>query len=498
MASHILITSTSLAEFRPLAWQGVQASSCYDQLVRLLKTKLGDSEASLLAEPITDADGSSVDWYTQKQGSPRRLLDLSPEEQNTVREKLMAYGQAISNISTELKQGSDSNSIMAGSLLEMAISFPGAEHIYVMPDSGGNYTEPVLTAWGFAPGNMATEPENLTRIRPISVAPIAASVPPIVEPEQETLTQPDPTFTPETPIPPETIFASGAVPAANQTEVRHVFPFPWAILAFLAGVLLCIFLLFWLLPKLGLTNSFIGPASCSRQAEPVASTPVAPISEDGRAELYREQGRENALRDELDRLRREYDARLWACDKRAEIADPPPPVEETAPPVPEFTVPQPEPEPEPQPKPQPKPKPKPEPKPEPPKSDNLVIPENPKDLSFLEGCWYAHTGLKSTRTDMPISVKYCFDKHGKGTVSIVERDNKGNQMQECRGSAQAALSGGKLHISDLGAVCPGGITYEQERITCQNADQNQALCTGVGHPSNETNWWDKPFTRTSK
>ena len=68
MAQQQFITSTSQIELRALAWQGIQASTCYEQLVYILQTKLSPSHAALLAQPVMDTSNpkygeKEVDWY---------------------------------------------------------------------------------------------------------------------------------------------------------------------------------------------------------------------------------------------------------------------------------------------------------------------------------------------------------------------------------------------------------------------------------------------------
>ena len=512
--AHTFITSTELANLRPLAWQGVQASSCYDQLVHLLQTKLGPRQAALLAEPLVDEQQGKVDWYSSVEGKVQPLNELAPETINAVRAELASLAESIYQIAQNLKASPNSNSSMAGALLELAISFPGEEHLYLV----GN--QPVVTAWGYAPSSFTAQPENLTRIRPMPTAgPTAGATAGATATPISSQVGKNFTATNEDDAGQNQLASNQQTPAnfsaqpdeqpAEAQEVRHVFPFPWAILAFVLSVLLCIFLLFWLLPRLGFGLAEYNPALPALNATSEATKPQEKnFYGPGMEEYFRAQGREQALRNELERLRREYELRLLSCAQRAEITPPEPkpePPQEIVPPVPDLVIPKPEPEPKPKPKPKPKPIPEPTPQPTPqpqPKplaeGDQLVIPQNPSDLSFLEGCWYAQTGLKSTRTNMPISVKYCFDGNGNGTVSIVERDRNQRAIQECKGQAKARLSGSSLQIDDLGARCPGGPTYEKEKITCRNANGNQALCTGVGRPSGETNWRNKPFTRTSR
>ena len=504
--THTFIVSTPNSLLRPLAWQGIQAQSAYDQLAHTLHMRLGKSHAAILAEPVSDAGSESVDWYAASPGTPVKLAQLPPNEQEQVKGKLGEFAQKAKELAFSLKQSNDSNSILAGSLLELALLYPSEEYLYALRSDGGELS-PLLVGWGFALAGLASEPEDITAIK-------AAAVPdpgsfPAHEKDSAQAPPGGHTFNESSAAAASPFLADGknnehpahSLQDAGATVVRHVFPFPWSLFAFLLAAAVMIFFLLWVMPRLGLPETF-GFARCSRQ-EPAAAVPQSRFDP---AELYRAQGREDALRAELERLRKEYETRLWLCDKQAQAEpEPEPPAVEPdpVPPVPQLALPElppdsppkPKVEPKPETKPQPKPEAKPETKPQP---EVMVIPENPSDLEFLEGCWYAQTGLKSTRTRMPISVKYCFDKNGNGSITLIERDKNGRELQQCRGGARATLSGGQLYINDLGAVCPNGGRYEKERITCRNADSSQALCTGVGNPSGKKNWWNKPFTRTDR
>lgn len=505
--THTFIVSTPNSLLRPLSWQGIQAQSAYDQLAHTLRMRLGENHAAILAEPVSDAEAEGIDWYATTPGTPVKLALLPPGEQEQVKGKLQEFAQKTKELASSLKQSNDSNSVLAGSLLELALLYPSEEYLYALKSDEGELS-PLLAGWGFALAGLASEPEDITAIKAMAV-----SDPGSLPAHEQDSAQPLPggQASHEGSAPAASPFFAGggknehsaqSPQNADATVIRHVFPFPWSLFAFLLAAAIMIFLLLWLLPRLGLPETF-GFAGCSRQ-EPAA----LPESGFDPAELYRAQGREDALRAELERLRKEYETRLWLCDKQAqaEPAPEPPAAEpetDPVPSVPKLALPELPPDPPPKPKPETKPQPKPEAKPQPkpetkPQPDVMVIPENPSNLEFLEGCWYAQTGLKSTRTKMPISVKYCFDKNGNGSITLIERDKKGRELQRCRGGARATLSGGQLYINDLGAVCPNGGRYEKERITCRNADSSQALCTGVGNPSGRKNWWNKPFTRTDR
>ncbi len=494
--AYTFIVSTPHHLFRPLAWQGITAQSAYDQLIHILSVRLGDEQSAILAEPVNGEE--AVDWYAKAPGTPLLFSTLSPAEQEKVSADLTAFHNKAAALAARLKQEDDSNSLIAGNLLELALAVPSPDYLYALRSNDGNLS-PLLVGWGCALADATVEPAAITRLLAASASTDAGES---ADAELNRADMPDHSRSAQGEFPKTSAAAPGetAVPApelpirgnAGETVIRHVFPFPWAMLAFLLAVSGTAFLLFWLLPYAGASGDS-GLTSCTRrQPEAVSPNPVK------LEELYRAQGREKALRDELAYLHKEYELRLGLCEQPIEPA-PVEPEPEPAPPLPELALPElpPDPTPVPQKPTLPKAEAKPEAKPQP-QPDIMVIPDNPTDLSFLEGCWYAQTGLKSSRTNMPISVKYCFDKQGNGSITLTERDRRGREVQVCKGGARARLNNGKLYIQDLGARCPDGSNYERENINCRNADQSKALCTGVGERSGRKNWWDKPFTRTDR
>lgn len=434
------IVTTPLEGVRPLAYQGVQAITCHAQLISLLEDRLTPAHAAFLAEPLVDSGSQSADWYTPAQGDVCRLDSLPPEQQQLLRARIAELAEPMQALSAELMGRPDSNSKMAGTQLELALNYPSEDCLYCVG------TQPVLTCWGCAPGNAAAAPEPLTRL--------AAITPP-----------------PPPPPPKE--------PAPTPTVSRRP-RFPWWILFFLLGFILCALLMPWLLPRLGLPVLSLDllPSGCA----------PARLPQPGSEEFNFAQDKEKALRAELERLRAEYAQRLAAC--------PPPPVTVEPPPEPEIP---PEPEVAALPVPEPKPTPPPEPKPEPKKEQpqNLEIPDNPKDMSFLKGCWLAGKGLlKNTRTGLPVAVKYCFDANGRGDALIQEYDNRGRKIRECKGTATARLTADRrLHIDDNQTiVCPDGSRYNRTQAECIDRG-GSALCSRTNPPHN---WKDVPFTKTTR
>ena len=529
MAQREFITSTSQVELRALAWQGIQAHTCYEQLARILHTRLSPRHAALLALPIMDnasakSQNKEVDWYFNSPDddntntyqpnlnpypapcpnpSPVKLLSLPPTSQAMLRQTFMELGQDIYNLAQSLKTNSDSNTVTAGNLLELAISFPSEEFLYAVG------AQPVLVAWGFALANMDAQPELITRIRP---APLAAAAAGIANTGQSSA------------INAQAQQSEHLSLQSNIQEERRVTfsSIPWAILTFLLGALICALLLFWLLPKWGIVNF----GGCTRAPIPLlnASTPESePLPHslglnENNEELLRARQHEQVLREKLRQLEQELQNRMAKCPQPqqpkepAPLLDLPPDLppdlpEEVIPPLagpteepetlpelePEYVPPVPDiPLPELNAEPEPTTPENLEPKPElPPEPDFLEIPENAQELGFLEGCWNAKIGLKNRQTGQPVTVEYCFDQNGNGTVNITERDRSGKIIQKCTGSARAIVQGNDLQINDDGAQCPDGKIFGGNSVICRN-NQQQAQCKGQSQSGEK--WGPVPFS----
>ena len=500
-----LIATTPLAGVRPLAWQSIQAITCHAQLASLLETSLSPAHAAFLAEPQIDQTTHSADWYTQAQGTTQRLVDLPVAEQTALRQQIAALATPMQTLAAELQKAADSNSKMAGALLELALSYPSDDCLYRVG------TQPVLTCWGCAPGNAAAAPESLTRVAMVAPTvtppPSASAVPPLPvtptpaaptsAPSASSAQEPAPAGTPKTAT--ATAPAAAAPIAATAETSTQKSQRPWWILFFLLGFLLCALIMPWLLPRMGLPaislDALPGGGGSSATAPP---PPPTPAQKEALSGLGSSQDAEKALRDELKRLRATLTERLAACpppQKEAKVEPPPPP---PPPPPPEV---KPEPVPEPEVAALPPPAPKPEPPPLPEKKEqpkNLKIPDDQTDLSFLEGCWLAEVGkLINTDTGLPISIKFCFDNKGNGVSLLQEFDAQGRKISECKGRADARfIDKGMLIIDDRGTVmCPDGRNYVRTEAFCENKG-DIAVCNRPVPPPNT--WNSVPFTRTTR
>ena len=450
----IRIAVSLRGQMRALASQGIFATDCYEQLKAILQQKLGADHAALLAEPQHNAEGNSVDWYAEGSGPAVPLTALSEPEAQALRAQAGALAADIAGLAKDMTADAQARQALSGQLLRLALQHPADEDIWSVNG------KPVLINWGFAPGSVGAQPQDLTRLGgvlpPAPPAPVAAPVP---------------------------------VPVAPRSGCL-----PWLL------PLLLLLLLLWLLgAALGLLPSPL-PAGCM------------PVD---RSALEAEKQKAAANEDQLALLWRQLQERAALCKPVTPPVTPPTPKvepkkEEAKQPEPEVVepffgeTPVEPPKVAEAPKPQPKPKPEPKqeppkvdppkqepPKPAPKKNDNLAIPEDAakkNDQTFLEGCWTSETGLYSHPSNEPIIAEYCFDKSGKGRRFVRERNG-----QVCSGSASARFQGNQLQFDSSQARCPRGGTYVPQKVEC-NGQENSTQCKGreLGGANLK---WDARFKR---
>lgn len=209
--------------------------------------------------------------------------------------------------------------------------------------------------------------------------------------------------------------------------------------------LLLLLLLLWLLAALlGLLPSPL-PAGC---------IPVP----DSQADLARLESERAALEDELGRIRNELEQRAAMCRPAAQPKPAPPAILPS--------------------------------EPEKPAGERMEIPEDPKDLAFLEGCWKT-AELSQARSDIPLDVQYCFDRKGEGEVIVTAR---GSRKAPCRGRARARFDGSILRVDTDEILCPKPKNpFSGQEMACDGTGR-ETQCRGRNKGSDIT--YDVPFTRT--
>ncbi len=469
--SGIFLQNTKRSLLRPLACQGIFATDCYHQVCALLQD-LGPNYVALLAEPV-HSDGvagqESIDWYAHATHGdtsiePKLLSSLSPEEKAPVLQTLHNLAQGIHAKAEGLVQSAQAQQALSGEILKLALQYPHEDAIWVI----GN--QPIVTQWGFAPGTVGAQPEDLARVAAVIPVP---PTPPVITP----------------------VAAVAPSAAVAPTGGRGC-------LAWLLPLLLLFLLLMLLLAALGLLPFALPwPTACM----PEDKIPLA---------LEEEQKKEHVLLSELDALRLQLREKAALCippkseapklqipKQEAYVEEPPvqePVIEKPAPVEPPLDEPflgmtpveEPKKEEPKKAEPPKKQEPKKEPPKKPKKNDPLEIPKDKNDMAFLEGCWVSETGLVNMRTREPVVAEYCFDKSGKGKRLVREKNGT-----ICTGNVTANFTGNGALVMETGdAFCPGGGKYAPQKVDCTGSE-NSTTCNGQELGMGRKVNWDADFRR---
>ena len=84
MSGQTTLIATTRSGVRPLGVRGEPLHNAAGQLRRVIRRRLGDAAADLLAEPQIHEDGSAIDWYAAWPGEVRQVADLPPPERSAL------------------------------------------------------------------------------------------------------------------------------------------------------------------------------------------------------------------------------------------------------------------------------------------------------------------------------------------------------------------------------------------------------------------------------
>ncbi|MCA0246262.1 MAG: SrfA family protein [Proteobacteria bacterium] len=457
---------------RPLGVRGASLHEAAPQLARVLRRRLGDAAADLLAEPQVHADGKTIDWIAGWSGTVRTLDSLPAAARAPVMANVEATLAEIRRLGDVLAgHGPKEETGVVGLSLKLAARAPSPAYIFLVGD------RPVIVAWGYEKDSAPTLPPLPAPVSPPAVAPpvvppaastspsLAGATPPPVpdgRPARRSVLQPgagaaDDDRTVEVPR----RGAANVPPAGAAAAAAGV---PW--LRTLAAALPLMLLLIggaWLLrgclpaePALDIATREAAEAPTPQQ---VAEDRLPVL----KASLSAEQSRQRALKVELSLAEAEIKRRLAEC-KPPEAAKPPPQVAIAPPP----------PAPAPQPKATP-PAPPPQPKvaPRNPNDNRLRLPPAPtNNYSFMEGCWRTDPFRHEAQQMQPGVSSYCFDASGNGRLEW----RRGRTA--CRTNAQARFSGAVLALRDSDSTCNDGSRWFADQLNCQRGADNVAQCSG--------------------
>jgi hypothetical protein len=138
-----LILTTRLG-VRPLGVRGEPLHAVAGQLLAVIRRRLGNGPANLLAEPQLREADDGIDWYASRQGEVRRLSEASDTERAAALQTVESQLDAIRGLGTQLESSQSSDEArLIGRSLHLATSRPSDDFIYLV---GG---QPVIVAWGY-------------------------------------------------------------------------------------------------------------------------------------------------------------------------------------------------------------------------------------------------------------------------------------------------------------------------------------------------------------
>jgi hypothetical protein len=423
MAGETTLIITTRSGVRPLGVRGEALHNAAPQLRRVVRRRLGDKTADLLAEPQLHEDGKAIDWYASWPGPVEPLSALSDDRRQAVVAQVQQtladirrLGDALAGAGPKEEMG------VVGLSLQLAARTPSESFIFMVGE------RPCIVCWGY-------EKEAANGLLP-SVLPRVPQRRPVLEPPG-----------PRLPVRP---------------PVRVI---PWArTLLFALPLLLLLMGAAWLLrellpapPELALATREGPPAPPAPEAPP---DPLPAL----RAAFSAEQSRGKVLQVELSLIEAELKKRIADC-KPVEVPKEPP--KEVAKP-PQVAVAPPPPRPIPAPPP---------PQPQRNPNDNrLRLPSAPtNDYSFMSGCWRTDPFRHELVQLQPGISSYCFDASGNGQLEW----RRGRTA--CRTRAQARFEGAVLRVRDTDTTCNDGSHWYADQLVCRRGADDVAQCSGASH-----------------
>jgi hypothetical protein len=182
MSGETTLIVTTQSGVRPLGVRGEPLHNAAPQLRRVVRRRLGDAAADLLADPQPHENGKAIDWYAGWPGAVRPLTDLEPAERDAVLSEVERTLAEIRRLGDALATtGAREEPGFIGLSLQLAARAPVPSFIFLVGD------RPVIVAWGYEkeaaagllPAALPRVPERRSVLEP---PPPVAAMPPVVVP----------------------------------------------------------------------------------------------------------------------------------------------------------------------------------------------------------------------------------------------------------------------------------------------------------------------------
>jgi hypothetical protein len=426
MAGETTLIVTTRSGVRPLGVRGEPLHNSAPQLRRVVRRRLGDGAADLLAEPQLHEDGKAIDWYASWPGAVQPLSALDPTRKEEVLGSVERSLADIRRLGDQLAgAGPREDMGLVGLSLQLAARAPADSFVFMVGD------RPVIVCWGYE-----KEAAN-------ALLPAVLPRPPVATPSAR-----------------QSVLEAPAVTRSLPALRPASSVIPWA--RTLAAALPLLLLLLggaWLLRGLLPADPALALATREGPDAPPAPEPAPDPKPALKAAFSTEEARARALKVELALIEAELKKRITDC-KPPEAPKPPPQVALAPPPA------QP-------PKPAPAPAPPPRPAPRP-NDDRLRLPSVPSnDYSFMAGCWRTDPFRHETIQPQPGISSYCFDSTGNGALEW----RRGRTA--CRTRAYSRYEGAVLKLRDADTTCNDGSRWYADQLLCRRGADDVAQCTGT-------------------
>jgi hypothetical protein len=284
MAERPTLILTTRLGVRPLGVRGDPLHAVAGQLLSVIRRRLGDGPANLMADPQMRESDDGIDWYAARSGEVRRLADLSDSERDEALRTVEAHLAAIRTLGAQLQaSGASEEARLIGRSLELATARPSDDFIYMVDG------QPVIVAWGY-------EADAAQSLQTFASPPV--------------------------PSPARPVATLASVPVvALPARVGWA---PW-LSALLFGLMLLLLLLItsWLLRACSPVDPTLNVATLETPAPPAPEAPPDPTPL-LKASLDEAEGDDKRLKAELASLQADLKAKLDQC-KPIELPKPPPP-----------------------------------------------------------------------------------------------------------------------------------------------------------------------------
>jgi hypothetical protein len=142
MADATLILTTAVG-LRPLGVRGEPLHATQAQIRSVIRRRLGDRHAALLAVPQNHDQGEAIDWYAEADGAVQNIAALDPSSRTAADGEIDRLLEDIIRLGNELIDAGTSEAALLGRALLLAARRPSDGFAFLVGE------QPVLAAWGY-------------------------------------------------------------------------------------------------------------------------------------------------------------------------------------------------------------------------------------------------------------------------------------------------------------------------------------------------------------